>query len=177
MLHYFCNFPGRSMRVLLAGTATLALGLALSNCAGMEQMYRDSYCDYNGAYKKGMNDARAGNPMDVSASRVCAPEQKSAADQGYREGYTEAVRSQPSSVTVNLNGRGGGGYEPEIPQCRSSGDCGFGKFCRDRGNGNKVCMGDGAGGAPCVTSGDCGSGLFCRTGGSGRHAGYRRCGE
>jgi hypothetical protein len=46
--------------------------------------------------------------------------------------------------------------------CRSGIDCGSGEFCKDRGDGVKVCMGNGGAGAYCRSGIDCGSGLWCR---------------
>ena len=46
--------------------------------------------------------------------------------------------------------------------CRSSIDCGSGQFCKDRGDGAMVCMGNGGVGSPCSSGIDCGSGQFCR---------------
>lgn len=51
---------------------------------------------------------------------------------------------------------------PSSGACRSGLDCGSGQFCKDRGDGVRVCMGNGGPGAPCASGVDCGSGLFCR---------------
>jgi hypothetical protein len=50
--------------------------------------------------------------------------------------------------------------------CDSSLDCEFSQFCKDRGDGVKLCMGDGAPGAYCVSSLDCTTG-FCKPRGDG----------
>lgn len=68
------------------------------------------------------------------------------------------VRVQPGAAP-----RGGGG-----DFCQSSIDCpGAGAFCKDRGDGLKVCMNDGARGDFCSSSVDCGGGLFCKDRGDG----------
>ncbi len=54
-------------------------------------------------------------------------------------------------------------------QCRSSIDCGAGEFCRDRGDGVRLCMGHGRAGDFCSGSTDCGAGLFCRDSARGLH--------
>jgi hypothetical protein len=41
-------------------------------------------------------------------------------------------------------------------------ECGAGFRCDDRGDGNKVCMGNGSEGAWCVSTADCAGGLSCR---------------
>lgn len=53
--------------------------------------------------------------------------------------------------------------------CNSGTDCGQGTFCRDRGDGVSMCMGNGVTGAPCRQGTDCSSGLFCRDRGDGLH--------
>ncbi len=41
-------------------------------------------------------------------------------------------------------------------------ECGAGFRCDDRGDGTKVCMGNGSEGAWCVSTADCAGGLSCR---------------
>ena len=55
------------------------------------------------------------------------------------------------------------------PYCTSGIDCGHGSFCRDRGDGVLMCMGQGPTGAPCASGIDCSSGLFCKDRGDGLH--------
>lgn len=57
--------------------------------------------------------------------------------------------------------------EPGLAYCQSGIDCGSGQFCKDRGDGIKLCMGKGHGGAYCKSSIDCGSGMFCKDRGDG----------
>lgn len=51
--------------------------------------------------------------------------------------------------------------------CGSHLDCGHGGWCRDRGDGLKVCMDRGEHGDACRSSIDCGSGGFCKDRGDG----------
>jgi hypothetical protein len=51
--------------------------------------------------------------------------------------------------------------------CHSSIDCPGGGFCKDRGDGLKVCMDNGGEGASCHSSIDCGGGGFCKDRGDG----------
>ena len=51
--------------------------------------------------------------------------------------------------------------------CNSSLDCGSGGWCRDRGDGLKVCMNSGQHGDSCQSALDCGSGGFCKDRGDG----------
>ena len=46
--------------------------------------------------------------------------------------------------------------------CRSALDCRSGQFCKDRGDGATVCMGNGGAGSPCTSGIDCGPGQFCK---------------
>ena len=51
--------------------------------------------------------------------------------------------------------------------CGNHLDCGHGGWCKDRGDGLKVCMDSGEHGDACQSSIDCGSGGFCRDRGDG----------
>jgi len=51
--------------------------------------------------------------------------------------------------------------------CRSSLDCGMNGWCKDRGDGIKVCMDNGAHGESCSNSIDCAGGGFCKDRGDG----------
>ena len=53
------------------------------------------------------------------------------------------------------------------PSCLSSLDCGSGEWCKDRGDGRSVCMGNGGGGDSCSSNLDCGRG-WCKDRGDGR---------
>ncbi len=46
--------------------------------------------------------------------------------------------------------------------CRQHADCAANTFCKDRGDGALVCMGQGPQGAYCQSAGDCAAGLTCR---------------
>jgi hypothetical protein len=56
---------------------------------------------------------------------------------------------------------------PAGANCRSSMDCGSGEFCKDRGDGVRVCMGHGIRGEPCKAAIDCDSMLMCKDRGDG----------
>lgn len=51
---------------------------------------------------------------------------------------------------------------PAQTGCRQHGDCAPNTFCKDRGDGALVCMGQGLQGAYCQTAADCAAGLVCR---------------
>ena len=64
---------------------------------------------------------------------------------------------RPAAVVLNES----------LPYCHSSVDCRSGEFCKDRGDGIKLCMGDGRQNDFCKTGIDCGRGLFCKDRGDG----------
>lgn len=61
--------------------------------------------------------------------------------------------------------------EEGVPFCRSGNDCALPQFCKSRGDGMKVCMGNGQHGDHCVSSGDCQQGAFCKEVSDG----FKRC--
>jgi hypothetical protein len=61
----------------------------------------------------------------------------------------------------------GGGGAVGGNYCNSSIDCQGGGFCKDRGDGVKVCMNNGVRNQYCHSSIDCGGGLFCKDRGDG----------
>lgn len=63
--------------------------------------------------------------------------------------------------------RGRAPVEDDLPFCQSGIDCGSGEFCRDRGDGIKLCMGNGVNGDYCSSGIDCDHGLFCKSRGDG----------
>ena len=81
-------------------TIILALGAALASpsCAGMMQSWRQAHCNYDGAYKLGMNDAREGKEMSSAIAMHCPAQGKAAAQQGYREGFTLGATNGAASA-------------------------------------------------------------------------------
>lgn len=90
------------------------------------------------------------------------------------------VPTKGRSVTIEISGAGLGRTERSVRSrtrrrhrrsdqalCRSSIDCGRGKFCRDRGDGVKTCMGDNARGEHCRSSIHCSRDMFCKDPGDG----------
>jgi hypothetical protein len=57
------------------------------------------------------------------------------------------------------------GYAADV--CNSTIDCPSGGFCKDRGDGIKMCMNHNGRGEFCSSTIDCGSGLFCKSRGDG----------
>jgi hypothetical protein len=57
------------------------------------------------------------------------------------------------------------GYAADV--CRSTIDCPSGAFCKDRGDGIRLCMNNGGRGDFCASTIDCSSGLFCKNRGDG----------
>lgn len=69
-----------------------------------------------------------------------------------------AHRATPSSTPA---------HEPRLAYCKSSIDCDGSRFCKDRGDGIKLCMGDGGAGAYCKSAIDCEGSRFCKDRGDG----------
>ncbi len=57
--------------------------------------------------------------------------------------------------------------EPQMKKCASGLDCGPREFCKDRGDGLKLCMGNNVRGEFCASGIDCAPSLFCKDRGDG----------
>lgn len=80
-----------------------------SACSAMQQSYVEQTCQSESAYAQGMNQARAGKPMEESFAYLCPAESKTLVMASYRKGYTSGLQSMqpeaPSSlITVNIPG-------------------------------------------------------------------------
>ena len=65
----------------------------LMNCAGAMSNWRQNYCNYEGAFASGVNDASSGKKMDtIGFGNACNALNSEAVQRGYREGYTAALR-------------------------------------------------------------------------------------
>src|SRR5689334_471103 len=74
------------------------LALLFSGCASMQQYIHDNYCNYEGAYTVGMNDANSGAEMNAMPAAHCPEATKAEVRRGYREGYTNGNRGRSSKV-------------------------------------------------------------------------------
>jgi len=102
--------PGNTHQINLRVMAPLlALAMVTPSCAGMMQSWRKAHCNYDGAYKLGMNDARAGKEMTSAIAMHCPATGKAEAQRGYREGYTlggsHGVAVQAGAPTYLAQGR------------------------------------------------------------------------
>ncbi|WP_437308143.1 hypothetical protein [Sorangium sp. So ce388] len=125
---------------------TLAFVLiGLPACAALQQQYRDMYCNGDGAYRKGYNDAKEDKPQDTELVPLCLPEQRAVAGVAYTRGYREgtaardraaasapptAASAPPTIVLVPppFAGVSQGNPAGEVAVERGSGDCFFGEF-------------------------------------------------
>jgi len=78
--------------------------MATPSCAGMMQAWRQAHCNYDGAYKLGMNEAREGKEMSSAIAMHCPAEGKAEAQRGYREGYTIGATNDTAASTVAADG-------------------------------------------------------------------------
>ena len=69
-------------------------------CATMMAEWRRDNCNYEGAYRAGMNDARNQAAMDSGFSSACGDMDRDAVNKGYREGYTAGTPASQKNVTV-----------------------------------------------------------------------------
>lgn len=81
------------MRFLLAFFALVCV-----SCATL----RENYCNYEGAYSSGTNDANDGRPMNGAPAIGCPDTSKSDVRRGYREGYSNAQKSRSSQININI---------------------------------------------------------------------------
>jgi len=86
----------------------LMVSILLSGCAAIQQQARQDFCNPEGAYAKGSNDAQAGQPMAANfAGSLCVAGQYPIAElnQSYRKGYQFMTRQQTQrqrgQITIN----------------------------------------------------------------------------
>jgi len=148
-------------------------------CISPEQWRRD-HCHYDGAYADGMNEARRGKPMSPQQFiGQCPVEIEAEVMDGYREGYTAGAQAAPISeppahrddraanTTTTATREPAPALSTAQWVCDNTLDCKGKGWCKDRGDGVKLCMKDGARGDYCTSTIDCGSGLWCKKGPAG----------
>jgi len=107
-------------------------------CGALEQQQRAMYCNGDGAYRKGYNDAKEGKMQDEQLIPFCLPEQRDAVGVSYASGYREGSAARngvpegapptlvlATSPFVNISQ---GNPAGEVVVERGSGDCFFGEF-------------------------------------------------
>ncbi len=62
--------------------------------------YSQTYCNYNGAYRKGYNDAQTQKPMSVDLEQNCVPERRTQVSTGYMDGYQAYIKSKPMEFNI-----------------------------------------------------------------------------
>lgn len=79
---------------------SLSLLLCFS-CSQVQEKNPQRICHYDGAFEEGAEDARSGERMrGESVAEVCSETVKAEVRKGYRDGYTTAKASRPTSVVV-----------------------------------------------------------------------------
>jgi hypothetical protein len=96
----------------------LLVSLAHLGCAGAMSSWREANCNYDGAYKAGMNAARGGEEMEQNFAGPCEPDTRPDAERGYREGYTEGVASTAPPQTA-------GGRKWRCEEAYGQKECGY----------------------------------------------------
>ncbi|MEI6790376.1 MAG: hypothetical protein WCK42_04260 [Myxococcaceae bacterium] len=87
-------------------TIILVLVAMLVNCASFREHIRENYCNYEGAYTAGMNDATSGARMNNGLASLCPEVSKVEVQRGYREGYTNGQKSKPAQLNLNIRSPG-----------------------------------------------------------------------
>ena len=81
--------------------------LIFAGCAALEKQHQDLFCNYGGAYEKGVNDAQSGAPMNtLRVTHLCDPAAKSEATKGYTEGYMTIKKTPTININTNYNSNG-----------------------------------------------------------------------
>jgi hypothetical protein len=78
---------------------SIALLLALTSCAGMQEAWEKQNCNYNSAYENGSNEREGGKKMDSSMYQNCPDTSKNEALKGYRDGYENARKAEVQTTT------------------------------------------------------------------------------
>lgn len=147
----------RSLCVLsLIAFAQLALACHGSLYALSQRHYQRLCTDPQFAFESGFNSGLQRKPLDTSwATEKCAPQRVKDARDRYVAGYREGIENAPAAVPLSVQVPARGGYAPAASSCTFSSDCGRGRSCRSWGGGDRVCMGHGGLGDPCVFNSDC----------------------
>lgn len=118
------------------------------------------------------------NPADVAAveARLRAIHEELYRDAKGRSEEAKAFETTAApargafGVALGLfdGGASKGAGNEKLPYCQNHLDCGSGEFCKDRGDGLRLCMGNGGQGDYCADTTDCeGVGLWCKDRGDG----------
>lgn len=104
-----------AMQMLKLWPLSLAC-LFLASCAGMEESYRMQVCHRDFGYEQGVNDGRAGRPMNSAFAGNCDPRTRDQVSQAYRQGYESA---RPGNGLDDNDDDGfrmrGGGFDIRVP--------------------------------------------------------------
>jgi hypothetical protein len=92
-MHYF----RKTLRCSILFFVALSVG-----CASLIEFRNQHYCNYEGAYAAGTNDANERRPMSGMPSMSCPEASKPDVLRGYREGYTNANRNRPAQLNINI---------------------------------------------------------------------------
>ena len=80
----------------MCDTARMRLALValfFCGCAASVAEYRTKYCNYDGAFTRGSDDAENMRKVSEAWITYCTPEQKQHAENGYRSGYNTTAGS------------------------------------------------------------------------------------
>jgi len=148
--------PAENARILFLAIALFAI----SDCAS-KPAADDKVCTFAGASHKGSDDAQNSRPMDaMKVAEGCDPSVRAAVEKWYREAYGNSDVVEAADVDSSEKAQG----PRNKPECHVKADCSDGKWCRDRGDGVRLCLGSEPRGGFCQYEDDCGHGLLCGKG-------------
>ena len=78
----------------------IPVAIMCSSCAKMEQWYENTYCNPNGAYSVGINDAKNSDAMQANFAASC-PDNNMAINKSYRRGYKFGLANKPTEININ----------------------------------------------------------------------------
>ena len=80
--------------------ALLAL-IGVSSCSTTSSLVRERYCNVNGAYEKGVNDALLSRTMNSDWLENCDQQAKIEIQKKYQEGFVTALHGAPGNKVID----------------------------------------------------------------------------
>ena len=112
--------------LMLRLNLVLLFTLSLASCAQMKANFEKNYCDAEGGYEKGFNDAKEGSDMSGAWVKDCPSDQKNIRAQ-YNLGYKEGTIAYPRSRRASLIGETPNAGQPQKCSLKIRGDAFLGE--------------------------------------------------
>jgi hypothetical protein len=87
---------------MIKNISAIALtGLFLAQgCSHVDGYIREHYCNANGAYEKGVNDAMTGRLMDSTWVNNCDERSNHEIGKQYQDGFVTGLKNAPSTIIL-----------------------------------------------------------------------------